>query len=91
MKRKPYKAKSLAGAQARVRQLLKLQEEAVQLLDRFANERDLLAKLAATGPAFYNPLHAAAASKIRDEILSQRFNMNPDGSPIPTPRPGETT
>lgn len=39
-----------------------------------------LAKLAATGPAFSNPLEAAAAERIRDRILREKCNLKPDGT-----------
>lgn len=77
---KLYKAKSLASAQRRVRELNRLIEDYRQVVDRFHRERVLLAKLAAKGPAFFNPLEAAAAESVRDEILRRDCRMNPDGS-----------
>jgi hypothetical protein len=75
----PYKAKSLSGAQSKVRRQQKLITEMHELLEQFDRERKLLALLAAKGPAFSNPLVAMAAEKIRDGILF-KMNMNPDGS-----------
>lgn len=79
MARATYKAKTISGAEKRVRQLLKCMERRGELLDQWCRERKLLAMLAAKGPAFSNPLHAAAAEKIRNEILAS-MRMNPDGS-----------
>lgn len=66
---KPYKAKSLSGAQARVRQLSKQVAERDELLERWNYERRMLAKLAAETPQFFNPLVAMEAKQIRDTIL----------------------
>lgn len=41
-------------------------------------ELDLLAKLAAAGPAFFNPLEAAAAELTRNTRL-RMLDMYPDG------------
>lgn len=82
MKPKPYKAKSLAGAQAYARMLLKQQAKTQALLGKFAEDRRTLAKLAATGPAFYNPLDVWAAQKLRDEVLERECGLKPDGSPL---------
>ncbi len=41
-----------------------------------------MAKLAATGPAFYYPLEAMAAEQLRDDILRVSCRLNPDGTPI---------
>lgn len=46
MKTKPYRAKTLAGAERRVRELAKMVKERDQLLDRWSHERQILAKLA---------------------------------------------
>ena len=70
--KKTYKAKSLAGAQRRVRELTLQVSECKRIAG-------ILAKLSAKGPAFFNPLEAMAAEKIRDEILS-RMGLNPDGT-----------
>lgn len=84
-----YKAKSLRGAERRVRELLKQRDECDELISRLAaernralEERNLLAKLAARGPAFFNPLEVMALEKLRDQILCDVWKMNPDGSPI---------
>lgn len=81
MSHRPYKAKSLSGAQRKVRELLKRLEAYDQVLTRFHTERLILAKLAAKGPAFYNPIEAARAEALRDKLLKQQ-GMNPDGSRI---------
>lgn len=65
-----YKAKSLSGAQTRVRQLQKQVDERDRLLKEFDRDRKLLARLAAKTPQFFNPLEAMAAETVRDRILS---------------------
>ena len=67
--RKLYKAKSISGAQAEVRQLRRQVSECHTLLDRFDRERKLMARLAADTPQFFNPLVVFEAKKIRDELL----------------------
>lgn len=41
-----------------------------------------LAKLAAKGPTFFNPLEAFAAEDVRDKILAS-MGMKPDGTFLP--------
>lgn len=74
-----YKAKSIAGAERRVRQLQAQINVMNQILDRWKAERNLLARLAATGQAFFNPLDAMAAEKLRNELLAS-LGMHPDGT-----------
>jgi hypothetical protein len=62
-----------------VRSLEKQLGDAVTTLAKYGMERRILAKLAAKGAAFFNPLDVFAAEKVRDEILAT-MNMNPDGS-----------
>lgn len=83
-KAKSYTAKTLGGAQARVRSLLKQRNEAHELIYQLNQERTMLAKLAAKGPCFFNPLEAMAAERLRDRVLRQFCQMNPDGTPIKT-------
>lgn len=64
-----YRAKSLSGAERRVRELLRVNAKTSELLDRYARERRLLAQLAAKTPQFDNPLLVYEAERIRDEIL----------------------
>lgn len=66
---KPYKAKSLRGAESRVRQLQKQIAVRDELLIRFDYERKMLAKLAAETPQFDNPLVVLEAKQIRDHVL----------------------
>lgn len=75
---KPYKAKSLKAAERAVRSLRKQRAERDELLNIFDEllnifdrEREMLAKLAAETPQFFNPLHVMEAKKIRDLILKQ--------------------
>lgn len=77
--KKPYKAKSLTGARRRVRVLEKLMESQRDLLDQYADDRKTLAKLAAEGPTFFNPLHVMAAKGLRNSILAN-MGLNPDGT-----------
>lgn len=58
MKAKPYQAKSLSGAQAEVRRLRRLLKQRQDLLDRYHDDRRVLARLAAEGPAFFNPMYS---------------------------------
>lgn len=84
---KPYVAKSLSGAQARVRQLTRIVAEYDRLAGEFKRDRDLMAKLAADGPCFNNPLEAIAGKQVRDRILREVFNLAPDGKPLVRSRP----
>lgn len=81
MHRKPYTAKTLTGAQAAVRRLQRLVDEQSRLLQQYHEERKLLARLAAKGPAFDNPLVAFEAERVRDAVLRQ-LNLRPDGRPL---------
>lgn len=74
-----YKAKSLSGAERKVRQLQKevnelrnhaqnLEKQIIKIMD----ERFWLAKLASKIPLFDNPLHVWEVEKMRDEILRGR-------------------
>lgn len=64
-----YKAKTLSGAQRRVRELERLVRKQSELLNKFDHQRKLLAKLSAEPPQFYNPLDVMAAKRICDRIL----------------------
>lgn len=73
-----YKAKSLSGAERRVRSLFKekkaLQAQVESLtksIDQMDKERLWLAKLASKQPMFDNPLHIWEVEKIRDAILKK--------------------
>lgn len=83
MAEKPYKAKSITGAQAYVRSLQKQLKHTSKLLERYAIERRYMAMLAADGPAFDNPIKIYQAKKIRDEILRIECRLQPDGRPLP--------
>jgi len=74
-----YKPRTLSGAAKRVAQLQTQRDERESLLKQWSSDRIALAKLAATGPAFVNPLEAIAAVKLRDQIL-MKAGMNPDGT-----------
>ena len=79
--RTAYKAKTITGAQRRVRELQKQNDDLNELASRLMNERVALAKLAADGPAFFNPLEVMNAKRIRDGILA-RNGFGPDGKPF---------
>ena len=66
---KPYVAKSISGAQRKVRELQRQIVQRDALLHEWHMERVQLAKLAADTPQFYNPLFAMEAKQIRDRIL----------------------
>jgi hypothetical protein len=51
-----------------------------QPIKELEDETVVLAKLAATGRAFFNPLEAFAAESIRDRILRDKCRLNPDGT-----------
>lgn len=76
------KVKSIDGAERRIKSLKKQLREADALLVRFNAERIALAKLAAKGPAFFNPMDAFYAESIRDTILRELCGMNPDGTAL---------
>lgn len=84
-----YKPKTITGAQRRVRELMNQLDDYRKMFDRVSDEnrrlkadRIRLAKLAAKGPCFFNPLDAMAAENLRDGILYE-CGLNPDGSFIP--------
>lgn len=78
---RPYTAKSLPSAQRLARYLRKQLDEAHERIARFHQDRLLLAKLAAKGPCFHNPLEAMAAETVRDEILLKHLRLLPNGRP----------
>lgn len=87
--KKKHRFKNQDTAEARVRLLEKRFKQLedictrIKLEARIEKARNLmLAKLAAKGPAFFNPLEAAAAEDIRNHILKEH-GMRPDGSFIP--------
>lgn len=71
MKKGIYHATSLKAAEREVRMLRKQRLETTVLLDRFARERIMLAKLASPTPQFFNPSDAMEAQKLRDYLLSK--------------------
>jgi hypothetical protein len=89
-KRKPYQAKTLSGAQAYVRSLQKQVDHIIKLFEECHSDRLLMARIAADGPAFNNPLEAMAAKLRRDELLREWCKLNPDGSPLSAASPPET-
>lgn len=82
------KAKSIEAAERKNRSLEQRHQTLESYIDRITRERRLvethcvlLAKLAADGPAFYNPLEIFEAKRIRDAYLF-REGLDRDGSPI---------
>lgn len=71
-KRRPYKARTLSGAEREVRQLRRQLARTCELLERYARDRRLLAMLAAKTPQFDNPLLAMEAERVRDDVLAVR-------------------
>ncbi len=65
-----YKAKTISGAQQRVRQLERHLTLVTRLLDEAAKDRRLLARLAAKTPQFSNPIDVWRAEKVRDRVLA---------------------
>lgn len=80
-KAKPYRAKTLSGAQTYVRNLKRQLEHVTRLFEDAHDDRVAVAKLSADGPCFNNPLEAAAAKVRRDKILRDWCRLNPDGTP----------
>jgi hypothetical protein len=78
MREKTYKATSLTGAQTQVRRLRRQRRELVKLVELYNFQRQQLAKLAADGPCFDNPLIVWEAKRIRDRILKD-MGLRADG------------
>lgn len=66
---KPYNSKSLKNAVATVRNCRKQLAECDSLLNKWALERVMLAKLASENAQFFNPIDVWEAKKLRDSIL----------------------
>lgn len=81
-KPKPYTARSLPAAQRRARYLRKELDRAHELIQQLHKNQIALAKLAADGACFLNPLDVYDAQKIRNEVLRKFCRLNPDGSRI---------
>ncbi len=81
VKRKQYKARSLAGAENQVRMLRSRIAKDAKIFGEVYRDRGLLAKLAADGPCFFSQQEVMEAKRLRDAILRRQFNLNPDGSP----------
>ena len=83
---KLYTAKTIRGAQEYARRLRRQLDDAHDAIENMAgtvsrllDERIMLAKLAADGPCFDNPLQAHQAKSIRDTILKDEC-LAPDGT-----------
>jgi hypothetical protein len=85
MAKKPYTAKTISGAQAYARSLIKQVEYITRLLEEAHEDRVACAKLSADGPAFDNPIVIAKAKEWRNKILKMWCKLNPDGTRIKAP------
>ena len=79
MKEKLYKAKSISGAEREVRRLRKSFKHFVDLFEEAHKDRVILAKLAAEGPCFFDPLTVIKAKRRRDELLRTFCNLGSAG------------
>lgn len=84
-----YKAKTITGAERRVRELRNQVHDLHGALTRALERerlllvhRQVLAKLSAEGPALDNPLVIAAVKELRNKVLREECGMNPDGTPL---------
>lgn len=75
---KPYKARTLNGAQRMVRWLQRQRGEDAELIKRLDEQNKLLAMLAADGPCFTEPTLVWKANGIRDRTLA-KLGLAPDG------------
>lgn len=66
---KPYKAKTLIGAERLVRKLKNEIKARDHLLTSFEYDMRQVAKLASETPQFHNPLMVQEAKKKRDQII----------------------
>lgn len=64
------KKKRTHVAYSTYRRLVLEHRRTMDLLDEALVHREMLAKLAAKEPMFYNPLEAFAAERVRDKILA---------------------
>lgn len=87
--KKLYKAKSLRAAEREVRRLRKHREDDAEIIRQYrlalqnvCAERRILAKLAAKGPCFDNPLAAMEAETLRDRVLRSECRLTPEGKHI---------
>jgi hypothetical protein len=69
MAKKPYTSTSLSAAIREVRALRKQRKELMDLLELYASDCKVLARLASDTPQFSNPIHVIEAKKIRDRHL----------------------
>lgn len=76
---KKTRFKTLETAERRVRLLEKRLQEYEEICQRKDVELNMLAKLAAAGPAFFSPLDAIAAERMRDARL-RMMGMHPNGT-----------
>lgn len=91
MQVKPYNPKTIEGAKRRVRELQKQISDCTRWLERqdreieaLKRDRRSLAMLSGIG-CFWNPLDAFSAQALRDRILRDECNMEPNGKPLPKP------
>ena len=81
-KKKPVRRfKTHAMAEQRLNQVEKKLEQERDRVERHRQNMLLLAKLAADGPCFDNPLNAMEAKALRNDLLYQA-GLRPDGSAV---------
>jgi hypothetical protein len=76
---KPYTSRSLPSAIREVRKYRRLIAAYQRTCTKLDAERNVMAKLAADGPCFFNPLEAMEAKRLRDEVLLAQ-GLAPDGT-----------
>lgn len=80
-KQKPVRRfKTHAAAEQRLAQVEEKLEQERDRLERCRQQMLMLAKLAADGPCFFNPLHVAEAKALRNDLLYQA-GLRPNGQP----------
>lgn len=91
---KPYRAKTLIGAERMVRRwrrahagVLADLKKSAAIIEELKMHRRTLAKCAADGPCFDNPMFAAAAKILRDRILRDECGLSPDGKRLEGAKP----
>jgi hypothetical protein len=72
--------KTHAAAEQRLAQVEAKLEQERDRVERCRQQMLMLAKLAADGPCFLNPLHVAEAKALRNDLLYQA-GLRPNGQP----------
>ena len=72
--------KTHAAAEQRLAQVEKKLEQETARVGRYRKQMTMLAKLAADGPCFFNPLHVSEAKALRNDLLYEA-GLRPNGQP----------